>query len=97
MRHSTTVTLTLLACLAAAAATAAQTAKDLVGTWKLSFTSLSFRDQYRRKILASCSGFHDSGDQGELPAAPSTAKVWYLAYFSPTLRTCTYAGSFRQA
>ena len=37
------------------------------------------------------------GDQGELPAAPSTAKVWYFAYFSPTRRTCTYSGSFRHA
>jgi hypothetical protein len=40
---------------------------------------------------------NDVGDQGDVPAAPSTAKVWYLAYFSPMARTCTYAGSFRQA
>ena len=42
-------------------------------------------------------GLNDDGDQGEVPAAPSTAKVWYLAYLSPMARTCTYAGSFRQA
>ena len=28
---------------------------------------------------------------------PSTAKVRYLAYFSPIFRTCSYAGSFRHA
>lgn len=39
----------------------------------------------------------NAGNQGELPTAPSTAKVWYFAYFSPTRRTCTYSGSFRQA
>jgi len=30
-------------------------------------------------------------------AMPSTAKVRYLAYFSPIFRTSSYAGSFRQA
>jgi Lipocalin-like domain len=35
MKRLTTVTLALLACLGTAAATAAQTAKDLIGTWKL--------------------------------------------------------------
>lgn len=51
------------------------------------------QDRTFRELL----GLNDGGDQGEVPAAPSTAKVWYSAYFSPMARTCTYAGSFRQA
>ena len=35
MRCLTTVTLTLLVCLGTAATTAAQTAKDMIGTWRL--------------------------------------------------------------
>ena len=53
----------------------------------------------QRRATSRPSKFNNAGcgDQGELPAVPSTAKVRYFAYFSPTRRTCTYSGSFRHA